>query len=457
MDWISCSRISDYLGQTIPHGRVYLPTASYFEMSEWTLPAASQDILLDTLKEVARRGASETAQGFVHGGFWRNFLTKYEESNNIHKKMLWVSEKVHRAVKKMGAGASSGAGKAQKMLDTLWGGQCNCAYWHGVFGGLYLPHLRQALYKQLIQAETLADKALGAHDTTVTEKDFDKDGVKEVLLESPTQNLYFSTEQGGSVFEWDLRSLGVNLSNVLTRRAEGYHKQLLEYAKQPHLSAATGGGAKTIHDLVRVKEPGLEKRLHYDWYRRANLLDHFFHLDTSLDSFFRCQYGEQGYFVKSGYQAAVVREKSLSVRLQRTGTVWTGEQHNTVRVEKTVTPIAPWGWRVTYKLQNMDGPSCELWFGSEMNFAFSSQDHQDPTDHGSQSSWLRRDHGFGIALKIDFENPMNLWEFPLETVSLSEEGFERTYQGTVLLAHVRERVEPGQMLVRSWQVQVDEA
>ena len=47
------------------------------------------------------------------------------------------------------------------MFDALWAGQCNCAYWHGVFGGLYLPHLRQALYRELLSAEMQADKILG--------------------------------------------------------------------------------------------------------------------------------------------------------------------------------------------------------------------------------------------------------------------------------------------------------
>jgi len=35
-------------------------------------------------------------------------------------------------------------------------------------------------------------------------------------------------------------------------------------------------------------------------------------------------------------------------------------------------------------------------------------------------------------MSVHFDLPLDLWEFPLETVSLSEEGFERTYQGTVL-------------------------
>ena len=84
------------------------------------------------------------------------------------------------------------------MLDGLWAGQCNCAYWHGVFGGLYLPHLRQSLYRELLQAELQADKVLQGDKINITQNDFDKDGRPEILIEAPAQNLYLAPHNGGS-------------------------------------------------------------------------------------------------------------------------------------------------------------------------------------------------------------------------------------------------------------------
>src|SRR5262249_52653360 len=84
-DWIITSRVSDYLTQHVPHGRVYLPTASYYEMGEWALPAPAQEALVAFEKHI-RPEDRDSAKRFVHGGFWRNFLTKYEEANNVHKK-----------------------------------------------------------------------------------------------------------------------------------------------------------------------------------------------------------------------------------------------------------------------------------------------------------------------------------------------------------------------------------
>jgi len=447
-DWIVCSRVSDYLSEHGPQGRVYLPTASYYEMSEWTLPAAAQESLAEAMKTITHQGFGGI-QPFVRGGFWRNFLTKYEESNNLHKKMLWVAGKVHRAAAAMIESGQRSTTKMQKMLDALWAGQCNCAYWHGVFGGLYLPHLRQALYRELLSAEQQADKALGETEIRIQHEDFDKDGLKEILLESSEQNLYVAPQSGGSIFEWDLRGEGVNLLNVLTRRKEGYHKQLLE---APVSAPAETGRVRTIHDGVRVKEPALEKQLYTDWYRRSSLLDHFFHPNTRLEDFYRCQYGEQGDFIKTGYRYDIVKDKYPQIRLSRSGTVWTGDQRNTISVEKTLSVAGPRSWQVVYRIQNEQGPACALWFGSEMAFAFSSQDQPEPVEYAQAQSWLRRDHGFGLAVKAQFDVPTDLWEFPLHTVSLSEEGFERTYQGSVLLAHMRVTLNPGQALVRTWRV-----
>jgi len=454
-DWIQTSRISDYLDQTSPMGRVYIPTASYHEMSEWTLPAAAQEKLTGLAHELGDAG-----RGFLRGGYWRNFLTKYEESNNLHKKMLYVSGKVQAALDKLTAKKSNFAAQAESMLNSLWAGQCNCAYWHGVFGGLYLPHLRQALYRHLLQAEQAADRVLypAASEIRIQETDFDKDGQSELLIEAPEQNLYVAPHKGGSLFEWDFKSAGLNMQNVLTRRPEGYHHDLYRavVAGEAVLAGTKNESSsiQTIHDIVRVKELDLDKQVHSDWYRRASLLDHFFHLDTTLEQFARCQYGEQGDFVNTGYRAEVVKDRFPQVCLTRTGTVWTGEQNNGMTIEKTLGLFGSQGWQVLYRIQNSSGPACDFWFGSEMVFAFGVPEGREPRALLAQPVWQRRDESLGVAVKVEFDTPTDLWDVPLHTVALSEEGFEKTYQGTSLVAHTRVTLLPGQSCVRSWRVSV---
>ena len=78
----------------------------------------------------------------------------------MHKRMMMVSRKVRAALEVLnGKGAKKNA-EASRMLDHLYQSQCNDAYWHGVFGGLYLPHLRSAVYEHVIKAEYMADAAL---------------------------------------------------------------------------------------------------------------------------------------------------------------------------------------------------------------------------------------------------------------------------------------------------------
>jgi len=62
-----------------------------------------------------------------------------------------------------------------------------------------------------------------------------------------------------------------------------------------------------------------------------------------------------------------------------------------------------------------------------------------------------RDPVYG-GVELKFSEPLDLWSFPLETISRSEEGAERTYQGAVLLPHLKRELEPGAALEFSVEV-----
>jgi len=42
---------------------------------------------------------------------------------------------------------------------------------------------------------------------------------------------------------------------------------------------------------------------------------------------------------------------------------------------------------------------------------------------------------------VEVDKPLTLWRFPIETVSLSEAGFERLYQSSVVFLHSKIRLE----------------
>jgi hypothetical protein len=131
----------------------------------------------------------------------------------------------------------------------------------------------------------------------------------------------------------------------------------------------------TIHDIVRVKEEGLEKLLYYDWYRRTALIDHFLHPGVDLESFYRADYGEAGDFVTEpfAWQIEPTAGGGVRVRLYRDGGVWVGERFCPVRLEKAV-HVAPGALElpVSYTILNKGAEPLETRFGVEFNFGLLS-------------------------------------------------------------------------------------
>jgi alpha-amylase len=396
---------------------------------------------------------------YLKGGTWRNFMAKYPEVNSMHKKMLLVSDKVHRM---RGRKARAAA------LEALWAGQCNCPYWHGVFGGVYLFHIREATYERLIAAEAMADAAEHGDSAWVSTlvADVDKDSQDEVILSSDAQNLWFAPATGGSLVEWDWRATGLNLVNTLTRRPEGYHTELKEAAARGTLILA--GQEKTLTSvhtrMVRVKEPKLQDKLYYDWYRRASLLDHLLDADATLDSFYRSQYAELGDFVNQPYVARLTETgERLTLKLRRDGGVWQNKVRQPLRIEKTITLSAgQLALDVTYRLTNPGEKPIAARFGVETNWGIAGGDGPQSysvwpggelmrfnTLHAVESAdeialvneWYGR-----VILNTD--HPASWWQFPIETISNSEAGFERIYQGTSITCYWPLKLEPG----ATWQM-----
>ena len=456
-DWLITCPPGDIL-RTLPSlGRVYLPSASYEEMAEWSLPAApSRDLSL--LSKRLKAEKQRDVLRFIKGGSWRYFMVKYPEVNTLHKRMLWASELVHRIKK---------ASVRNAALDQLWAGQCSCPYWHGVFGGIYLFHIREANYAQLIAAQTRAEQA--QHSTNewleVNTADIDCDGRAEAVVSTESQWLIFDAPVGGALVEWDWRARNLNLINTLTRWREGYHQELIEAAARN--SVIIVGQAGSLHSLhngqVRAKEPGLEKRLIVDWYRRASLIDHVFAETETLPTFYRSTYQELGDFVNQPYQLKVSRaNKRITVTLDRAGGVWQDGQSRPLHIEKKIvfesgTP----GFTVNYTLTNTGTEPLTARFGIETNWGISGGEAAAGAYTVFAGGVLHRLNAIeaipdtkevavvkeklGRAL-LRLSDAADWWQFPLETISLSEAGFERGYQGTTMLAHWPLGLEPGEVL-----------
>lgn len=437
-DWLDVISLGEAVRTTKSLGRVYLPTASYSEMLHWALPADSfvdYEDFEDKLKDLK---LFDDYGRFVRGGHWRGFLAKYPESNLMHKKMLAVSDLYAEVAAMPGVDAK----KLAHARDLLYAGQCNCPYWHGVFGGLYLPHLRQAIYKKLIEADgilrRLADRT--AYYQTV---DWDRDGFDDIVVGGSDLSMVLCPARGGQMVEFDIHGSNVNIADCLTRRREGYHQKLLK------AQAESGDDeTKSIHDVVVTKEKGLEKLLVNDWYLRRSLSDHFLGEGTSLDDFLTGQYYELGDFVLEPFASDISEKKNaFVVTLSRDGHVWRGDFHCPVRIQKTITfPKHGYVVTVDYRLVQTGLEALKVNFGVEFDFNLLAPDADDryavidgarpPESHLAAAAETSRastiayaDEWQKIGIGIESDQPGKLWRMPIHTVSLSEGGFEKVFQG----------------------------
>jgi len=411
-DWIETTTFSDYHSEFQPAGRVYLPTASYREMGEWTLPAEAALEYEYALGELGRI-MGERSKQLLRGGIWRSFMVKYPEANHLHKRMTMISRQVHAALKQ-------DPEKGRRALDELWQGQCNDAYWHGVFGGLYLPHLRSSLFRHLIKAEAIAGEITKDYPLVVQE-DFDCDGNQDIVVSTRALTVV-ATELGGALTELSLKKNPVNLLDILSRRPEAYHSKIAK---------ASGSGSeltKTIHDQLVLKEEGLSDYLVYDLYRRTSLLDHFLPAGTGIRDLSSSEYEELGDFVPGRYDMVHEKKgKDVLLTLSRKGMA----QGCPVHLSKAIRIKGRGDISIDYRL---DGNFSGL-FGVEMNVSVL----------GSPSATVQAD---GEALAINstavhdnvsvlsifeshlklktiftFNEPVSVWQYPVETVSLSEQGY----------------------------------
>jgi len=442
--WLRTTHLSAVVDSLPPEGRVYLPTASYSEMLKWVLHPTSFLKLERFENQLKEANLLEENGMFVRGGFWRNFLAKYPEANHMHKKMLRVATRARSAGLK---------GKnANDVLDHVWAGQCNDPYWHGVFGGLYLPNLRFPVYRNLLQAEARLDHFEKLPLIRVEEVDFDCDGAKEVLVETDEMNLYFKPSIGGTLIELDYKPITFNLLDILSRREEGYHRRLMAHTEF--------GSNANVHDGVLAKEPGLEQHLHFDWYRHASLVDHFFGQETTPESFAQCKYLELGDFVNQAYTSRTRKSGDhVEVTLERDGALWIGAMPHRVTIRKAVR-YSPGSseFSVDYTIINGEAAPIDVWFGVEFCVGLMAGDTHDRyykiEGRTLKDKRLRSageevdvknctlvDEWLGIETSFMFREPAVLWRHPLETVSLSEAGFERLYQASVVTPHWKFRLE----------------
>jgi alpha-amylase len=379
-DWIKLVSFQEILENSESSGRVYLPCASYSEMMEWS------------------------------ENMFRNFLAKYDESNNIHKKMLYVSRKIKKLEEK-------NVKVSDDIKINLYKSQNNDVYWHGIFGGLYLANLRDNAYMNLISAEKQIEKLEKVKYPYIEELDFNLDGSKETIYKNKFFNIYFSSDKGGTILELDYKPLNLNLINTLTRRKEKYHDKILQKVKQ-EAKQTSNSEASSIHNLD-FQTQNLEEKIIYDNYRKVCWIDHIFPNEISCENLKRNQVRDLVDFYEKKYKRKTDRKKI------------TFSYNNNIKISKSITLDNDF---VKFNHQLNLSSLFSGFFAIEFNFLIYDKELLKKMSNlnEKQKNIILNDEWHKLIYKFSFSiHPFFLY-YPIETISYSESGFEKTHQGMSL-------------------------
>lgn len=431
---LSIRPVSEAFGTTPARGMAYLPAASYFEMMEWAERSGRQKDL-----RVARTGLKEAGQWeavapFVRGVSWRNFLVRYPESNRMHKMASRLSRLIRTEME-----GKPGARRRSALLDArdhVWQAQCNCGYWHGVFGGLYLPHLRRAIHGHLARAESILRDG---HPSFLRE-DWDLDGAEELLLASGGQFLSIHPGQGGMVPLWYLDRAGINIADSMTRKEEAYHDRVLG-------REGKSDGQK-LADQFEGGDPALASALAYDEVPRASGLVWWREEDGSSG-----QIWDDGrkteHWLGGSWEVLSVRRgltPSCELRLIRDGLVFrrgfklseTGGEA-ILLVENTGASPREGTVGLEWMVNLLAGDAHDRWIETpdSNRHRLGSQGRMPAERVELVDQWL------GLRLVLDAGPDSEIaWE-GVHTVNQSVGGYEKVYQGTSLLATRKLVIPPG--------------
>lgn len=382
-EWLELTTLGEHSATASPRGRVYLPSSSYDEMMTWALPS---DARL-TLGKVRRELQDDDPRGllpFLRGAPWRSFFAKYPEVNHLQKRMLHVSDALH-SVDDPPADA----------IKELYRAQCNCAYWHGAFGGVYLSFMRGALWHHLLRAEAMLPSTSAGGN--VQEIDLDADALPEVLLTAPWGRALFSPAEGGTLIELDDWRGAANVLAVVARHKEAYHVE----DENPISDDDEDDEMQAIQARAEIdREP-----LVFDDHARGALADFV-----------------DGARLDHPYEHAI--ESGGSVRM------WT-ESHG-LRIEKAAVADAE-ELITTYRITRLgeDDPGRFASEASVMPLVL-GRDVEDDDVEVLETGW-RVTHAEGeVGVEVTVSPPGEVTHEPIETASATLEGLETMHQGTVV-------------------------
>ena len=438
-DIIKTTTYSEYMEKFSPISKIYIPTGSYEEMLTWVLPAKVQDEFHSKLEELKKSPENDIIVRFMRGGFWRNYFSKYSESDRMNKRMIYASNVFEEFDK-----SKKDNKDKETALDYLLRGQCNCPYWHGTFGGLYLNNLRHATYSNLIKSTSISEKNIyGKNYFTKKKIDFDMDGRDEIIISSEKETLIFHT-LSGSIIEWDLKKENpINLIDALKRREEAYHISAMRNANNDNQN----DGHVSIHEIAKKVDEKIAKYLIFDKNEKVFGVDHFLNKIPSAEEFQLLQYEENAKFFESYYKITEnkIDKNSATIIFNRNEKV----NGKNINLTKKYIINSNGGFSLEAIIENKSEEEIEFVYGLENNITLLAGGEKDRyyIGDGIKISENLSDDGkfdgkiFGmidgayikIKILIECEEETNYLYMPNYTISDAVDKLEMNYQNSTIV------------------------
>ena len=397
-------RYSDYHAMAKTRGVVYLPTTSYVEMNEWTLPVPAAHHYADLVAQEKYNNNYDKTKPYVRGGIWRNFFTRFPESNWMHKRMLALSARYH---------ALPDNRKTAEMLKALYESQANDAYWHGLFGGLYLPHLRRAIYNAMLTLEFLLDAVTQRPAKVLV--DIDMDGYDEAFLQNGVLQAVARLDGSASICEFDSYKLRHNFGDTLTRQAEHCHRKV---NAEPNHNYSSDGSIANPHECMSSKHEITQADMVLDSYRKTLFND--FWLD------------EEGASQALNYR----RPTSSKATLNFCSVSSSGKVHKKITLEGNSLVVGyqflklpgdDFKIEINLAMPSCDGPAGRFRLGKNILGGFGQAMKLSGLKHIALE-----DEVLGAAVHLNSNVACNFCSYPCFSVSQSEAGFEKIMQAVTL-------------------------
>jgi alpha-amylase len=416
-DWVQTWHFSEVLDRLPSSGRCSLPPGVSKELGIWSLPDEARNAFQQARQNLEVRFDADQFLPYFRVGSWGGFRVRYREANWMHQFGRFMAQRARQAAK---------AEVRERALRWLHEAQCNTAYWYGTSGGIYAPHLREAVWLRLLQARALTAPA----EPALIQEDIDADGLPEILAETGDAAAWVLPAAGGGLAFWTRGALPCNVLNIMTR----------------HLESTQGRADRTIQGRDAQGDE-------VDRRDRAGFLDLFLKRQTTAEELAAGRSADLGDFYGRPWrvlESSAEEDGALRVVMERAAAVVVGHAV-LVRMRKTLTLAPDGGLTLSWEIANEGNVPLHTVHGVEVGFGFTgaeamlgSAEHRRPAGQAwyqgqARDLWMASGPT-GLGVRLEWQEPGPLWSYPL---NVTQGDGRAVFQGQAIVVGHLVDLEPG--------------